>query len=334
MVIKKQDDKDQSKTSRPGNIYDVYVKSIFSQVWLFIEFLDSFMDYELFSCIDVSNVTLAPTHYVNLGGIERILDLVFFCPFKDRTDVKIVIIFEHASSNIEKLPVRLLHYASTIWLDESNKGAKILSAIYFIVLRTGKKPYGKPQPQIEDYLPKYANGEIIGFNPMIRYILIDLSEIDEEQLSDKPVLQATLGVLKRVTEGQEEEFKKAMFPLKGVENENRRKLVENIILNFAHKIHIARGKEFTDEDVFEALEPIEGERTEKMVRDIFGELETKGKAIGLQDTVLRRVHKKFTNAPKRIETTIRQISDISKLDSLIDYIFESRTLDEFEAALK
>ncbi|MDR1053580.1 MAG: hypothetical protein LBL39_05340, partial [Planctomycetaceae bacterium] len=197
-----------------------------------------------------------------------------------------------------------------------------------------KKPYGKSQPQFEDYLPKTVEGEVIGFNPMIRYILIDLSEIEEEQLSDKPALQATLGVLKRVTEGQEEEFKKAMFPLKGVEDEDRRKLVENIILNFARKIHIARGKEFTDEDVFEALEPIEGERTEKMVRDIFGEIEARGETIGLQNTVLRRVRKKFTRTPKRIESTIRKISDLSKLDSLIDYIFESRTLEEFEAALK
>jgi hypothetical protein len=71
-----------------------------------------------------------------------------------------------------------------------------------------------------------------------------------------------------------------------------------------------------------------------MVKNIFVELETKGKVTGLQNIVLRRVHKKFTKAPERIEATIRKISDLSKLDSLIDYIFESQTLDEFEVVLK
>lgn len=71
-----------------------------------------------------------------------------------------------------------------------------------------------------------------------------------------------------------------------------------------------------------------------MVKNIFVELETRGKVIGLQNIVLRRVHKKFTEVPERIEATIRKISDLSKLDSLIDYIFASQTLDEFEVVLK
>jgi hypothetical protein len=201
-------------------------------------------------------------------------------------------------------------------------------------LRTGKKPYGKPQPQIEDYLPKYANGEIIGFNPMIRYILIDLSEIDEEQLSDKPALQATLGVLKRVTEGQEEEFNEAMSSLKEFKEKKNCELVIKMILNFVDKAYKARGKKLTDEKIYEALNPIVGERTDEMVKSYFEEIEERGGARYKADTVWRGLHRKFAKAPKRIETAIRQISDLSKLDSLMDYVIDSRTLDEFEAALK
>ncbi|MDR1291542.1 MAG: hypothetical protein LBK06_10110 [Planctomycetaceae bacterium] len=79
-----------------------------------------------------------------------------------------------------------------------------------------------------------------------------------------------------------------------------------------------------------------------MVKSYFEEIEergeargaTMGKAIGKADILWRGVRKRFTKAPKRVETAIRKISDLDKLDSLIDYIFDSRTLDEFEAALK
>jgi hypothetical protein len=105
-------------------------------------------------------------------------------------------------------------------------------------------------------------------------------------------------------------------------------------LNFVDKAYSVRGKKLTEEDIREALTPIEGERTDKMVKSFFEEIEERGGAISKADTLLRGVRKRFTNAPQYIESTIRQISDPSKLDSLIDYIFDGRTLEEFEAALK
>ncbi|MDR1053811.1 MAG: hypothetical protein LBL39_06510 [Planctomycetaceae bacterium] len=50
--------------------------------------------------------------------------------------------------------------------------------------------------------------------------------------------------------------------------------------------------------------------------------------------VLKALHSKFAKAPKRIETTIRQISDLSTLESLMDRVISSRTLNEFTASLK
>jgi hypothetical protein len=346
--MKKKDKKEQERaqTSRPGNIYDVYVKDMFSRVWLFNDFLESYADWDFVRDIDTSNITLMPTHYISLGGREQILDLLFSCSLKNQVDVKVVIIFEHAGNSIEGLPSRLLHYASSIWREEDNNGAEMYSAIYFIVLRTGKKPYVGVFPSFSQKLPKLADGSPAGYDPMVPYLVVDLPAKKENELPGKPALRAMMGVLKCVTEGREEDFKKAMSPLSKFDEEDMRVLLEESILNFVDKAYNARGKKLTEEDIREALTPIEGERADKMVKSFFEEIEdrgimigeargeARGEAIGKADTLLRGVRKRFTNAPKRIESTIRQISDLGKLDSLIDYIFASRTLDEFEAALK
>jgi hypothetical protein len=107
-----------------------------------------------------------------------------------------------------------------------------------------------------------------------------------------------------------------------------------MILNFADKAYKARGKKLTDEKIYEALNPIVGERTDEMVKSYFEEIEARGETRYKADMLWRGLHRKFTNAPKRIEAAIRQISDPRKLESLMDYFVESRTLDEFEAALK
>jgi hypothetical protein len=64
-----------------------------------------------------------------------------------------VIIFEHQSHSLKAILEKLLRYISAIW-DAERKEGKPLSAPYFIVLRTGKKPHKDRYPTLADSLPK------------------------------------------------------------------------------------------------------------------------------------------------------------------------------------
>ncbi|MDR2116172.1 MAG: Rpn family recombination-promoting nuclease/putative transposase, partial [Planctomycetaceae bacterium] len=213
MVIQLEPKTGKRKKKRSGNIYDAFVKNIFRQVRVFADFLENYADPEFVRNINLSKITSAPTHYFGYKGNEQILDLVFHCPLKNGTNTKAVVVFEHAGGNLRNnLPIRLIAYAVSIWLSEI-KERKPLSAIYFIVLRTGKKPRRRPYKKLADLLPKDQNGQPIGWVPDIRYDIVDLPAEDIEDLRGGVILRVTLGVLKKMGEGLEEEFDQAILPL-------------------------------------------------------------------------------------------------------------------------
>ncbi|MDR1271220.1 MAG: Rpn family recombination-promoting nuclease/putative transposase, partial [Planctomycetaceae bacterium] len=104
-----------SEPTRPGNIYDAFVKNIFGQMFVFSDFLLHYADSDFVDKLDLDKISSSPTHYIAPSGVERILDLVFSCPLKNRTNAKTMIVFEHAGNTFADLPVRLLYYAFSIW---------------------------------------------------------------------------------------------------------------------------------------------------------------------------------------------------------------------------
>ncbi|MDR1268403.1 MAG: Rpn family recombination-promoting nuclease/putative transposase [Planctomycetaceae bacterium] len=323
------------KKIRPGNIYDAFVKNIFGRILVFIDFMQNYADPNFVNNIEIDKIYPAPTHYIGLKGDERILDLVFCCPLKNsNTNMKAVILFEHVGSSLRTLPVRLLGFASAIWWAELKEGKKVLSAIYFIVLRTGKKPRRQRYTQLTDWLPKDKNGQPIGVVPEVKYDVIDLPGLNANKLCGGTVLRLGLGILKKMTEGMEEEFADAMLPLMEIDDEEQQIILTNELLDFASKVFAVHKKQLEPETVNEALKPIFKERTKKMIMTIFEEAEARGEAKAGQKMVLAALRKKFTKIPKRIETAIYRMSDLIALESLISDVFESRTLDEFEKALQ
>ncbi|MCL2625185.1 MAG: hypothetical protein FWD31_16110 [Planctomycetaceae bacterium] len=55
---------------------------------------------------------------------------------------------------------------------ESKEGKRVLSAPYFIVLRTAKKPHRGVYPKLSDSLPKDRNGKPLGKMVEIEYDVI------------------------------------------------------------------------------------------------------------------------------------------------------------------
>ncbi|MDR2440680.1 MAG: Rpn family recombination-promoting nuclease/putative transposase [Planctomycetaceae bacterium] len=353
----------KSSKKRPGNIYDTFVKNIFGRILVFIDFLKNYADPCFVDNIDINKIYPGPTHYIGLKGDEQILDLVFCCPLKKcNANMKAVILFEHTGGSLRTLPVRLLGLAGTIWWTELKEKQKILSAIYFIVLRTGKKPRRQCYTRLADWLPKNENGQPIGAAPEIKYDVIDLPAIKNDNLCGSAELRLGLGFLKKMTEGMEEEFADAMLPLIEIDDAEQQTILLNELLEFTAKVFAARKKRLDAEMVNESLKPIFKERTKTMVMTIFEEAEARGEARGVargeergkaigeergeergkaigeaeagRRMVLLALRKKFIKIPKRVEAVVRQMSDPIALESLMSDVLESKTLNEFETALQ
>jgi hypothetical protein len=272
--------KKPSESKRPGNIYDTFVKNVFGRVLIFVDFLLNYADSEFVSKIDLEQISPAPTHYINLKGNEHILDLVFFCPLKNQIDAKVIIIFEHAGHTFGDIPVRLLCYATSIWWTELKENKTKLSVIYFIVVRTGPHPYCGPYPQVADWLAKDDNGLPLGFVPEVNYCVVDLPTYDGDHLCGGPELRASLGILKNMTEGNEDAFAKALLPITEIADEHQQIRITKDILEFVAKAFNAHHKRLEAEAVHEALTPIFNERAKNMSTTIFDEIRAEGRIEG------------------------------------------------------
>ena len=75
-----------------------------------------------------------------------------------------------------------------------------------------------------------------------------------------------------------------------------------------------------------------------MALSFFEEIEARGEARGevrgKAEAVLGFLRKKFQRVPKRIENAVCRMTDPVALDSLVAYVVDCKTLDEFAEALK
>ncbi|GHT44549.1 hypothetical protein FACS189454_02290 [Planctomycetales bacterium] len=332
--------------SKPGNIYDAFVKLFFSKVVVFADFLRHYGNKAFVAEVNLLKIRLAPTHYLGKDGDERIVDLVFQCPLKHGEGVlTAVIVFEHQSGLLNKIPAKLLKYISAIWDAEIKEGKRVLSAPYFIVLRTAKKPLKGQKPKMADFIAKSKNGTPLGMVPEIDYDVVDLPARDFSTLTGNAVLRLALGILKKTVEGLEDEFNEAMLPLAEIADEEERIELTKEILNYVAKVMAVHNNRLDDEKIKEALKPVFHERTENMVKTIFEEkfqeIETErkskwvaeGKAEGQALSILSFLQARFEMIPVKLQKRLVAITDLARLESLTRQAATCPSLKDFEKLL-
>ena len=300
--------------------------------------------------IDLTKIKPAPTHYIGKAGDERIADLVFQCPTKDGSgNVMVVIVFEHQSGSLKKIPRKLLRYISAIWDAETKEGKKVLSAPYFIVLRTAKKPHRGAYPTMADSLPKDRDGNPLGKVVEIEYDVVDLPAWNFDRLVGGPALCSALRMLKKMVEGFEDEFPEALAPLLEIADEELQIELLKELLQFAQKVFAAHNRRLDEAKMREALNPILHERGRTMIKTAFEETYDKGfakgktagkaegkaegKTEGKAETLLRVLRVRFHRVPKEIEKMIQAMKDPTVLDSYTELAVTCQSLAEFKKSL-
>jgi hypothetical protein len=330
-----------------GNYVDAFVKQMFSRFIVFVDFLMFYADQRFVSEIDLMKIEPAPTHYIGKFGDERIADLVFQCPLKaGNGNMMAVIVFEHQSGSLKKIPQKLHKYISAIWDAETKEGKKILSAPYFIVLRTAKKPHRGKYPKMVDLLPKGRDGKPLGMAVEIEYDVVDLPARDFYNLVGGAVLRAVLGILKKMLEGHGDEFGEALLPLREITDPEQRIEITNEMLLFADRAFAAHNRRLDMAKVKDALDMIFPESEKPMIKTLYevtydeGFVEGKtrgitlGEARGEAKTIVRVLKTRFNRVPKTVSDRVLAISDSVVLESLTDLAVQCQSLKEFKNALQ
>ena len=333
---------DKREPKSQGNIFDAFAKQMFGRVLVFVDFLVHYADPKFVAEVNLKRIKPAPTHYIGKDGDEQIADLVFQCPLKNGTgNLMAVIVFEHQSGNLKKIPRKLHKYISAIW-DAETKEGKPLSAPYFIVLRTAKKPLRGARPKMSDSLPKGSDGKPLGKMVEIEYDVVDLPAWDFNKLVGGTVLRLALGMLHKMAGGADDEFPEALLPLREIADEEQRVELTKELLQFVDKAFKSHNRRLDAATVNVALEPIFQEEEKTMIKSIFDEKFDEGFAVGTAEgetkgeakMVLTVLRAKFNKVPKRIEKAVFALADSMALESLATHAVHSKTLDEFATALR
>jgi hypothetical protein len=314
------------------------------RIFVFADFLQNYADKKFVAEIDVEKIQSAPTHYFGRGGTEQIMDLIFQCPLKNGNDGSLmaVIIFEHQSGSLKKIPRKLLKYIASIWDAETKEGKKVLSAPYFLVLRTGQRPLRSTPPKMSDSLPKGKDGKPLGKTVEIDYDIVDLPAWDFGKLVGKPVLRLALGVLHKMTGGNIDEFPEALKPLMEITDEEQQVELTKELMDFVDKAFAANNRQIDEKTWNKVLHPIFKGKERTMIKSVFEEREAVGKAVGKAEgkvegkaeLLLKILREKFNRIPKETEKAIRQMTDPIALDSWAVQAATSKSMDEFAEALR
>jgi hypothetical protein len=334
--------KSPTDTPKQGNYLDTFVKKMFGQVVVFADFLLTYADPAFVKEINLKKIKPAPTHYIGKEGDERIVDLVFQCPLKSGMgSLMAVIVFEHQSGNLKKIPQKLHKYIAAIW-DAETKAGKPLSAPYFLVLRTAKKPHRGKFSTMADSLPKGKDGEPVGKRVEIEYNVVDLPAWKFDTLIGGTVLRLALGMLHKMTGDNLDEFPAALKPLLEISDEDRQIELTKELLDFVDKAFKAHNRRLDAAQVSGVLQTVFQERANTMIKSVFDEKEAIGEARGEargkaetgRNAVLAVLRARFKRVPKDIEQAIRQMSDSIALESLAAHAATCESLDDFATALK
>jgi hypothetical protein len=333
----------KSEPQQHGNYIDAFVKQMFSRVMVFVDFLAYYADPKFVAEVDLKKIKPAPTHYIGKGGDERIVDLVFQCPLKNGNGyLMAVIIFEHQSSSLKAIPRKLHKYISAIWDAETKAGKKVLSAPYFIVLRTGKKPYKGRYPKMSDSLPKGHDGRPVGKAVEVEYDVVDLPAWDFDKLVGGTVLRLALGMLHKMAGDAVEEFPAALLPLLEIDDEGQKIELTQDLLNFVMKAFAAHNRQVDELALNKVLQPILKEKEQTMIKTLFEQKidegiaigEARGEARGKIEALLTVLRARFKKIPKETEKTIRQMTDSVALESWTVHAATCPSMNEFVKALK
>jgi hypothetical protein len=286
--------------------------------------------------LELDGLTIEPRHKTDDVYRDRISDVTYRVPIKGTEHhVDFFVICEHKSYNDLWTIFQLWTYVYLVIQQEYRKVSDAgtvpadyrLPPVIAIILHHGESRFtGKTElselflqlPGIEKYLPK------------LQAVLVDLSAIEDEDVPfdpEVPELKLVLTALKVVfRKDVSTKITEILEELKPISNDP---IIQDIIRTVWH--YLVYSATYSERDygiLYEIINKIvEVESMPTMIE----KAEARGVAKGKAEMVLKALHKKFKNVPPKIEESVLGMSDPIALESLLEHVFDSNTLEEFVA---
>lgn len=139
--------------------------------------------------LDLAHLTRISENFVDPGLRWRHSDLLFTAPL-DGNDAFIYVLVEHQSRTDPLMPFRVLRYIVRIWdrFQSEHPEATRLPAVLPLVVHHSRRPWSGPTDIVDlldlDPVTRAAAGDLL---PRFRFLLDDLTRVDQQDLRDRPL---------------------------------------------------------------------------------------------------------------------------------------------------
>ena len=289
--------------------------------------------------LDLDKLTIEKRDVSDEVFKELTADVIYQVPIKDAKEhVNFFVVMEHKSFQDYQTVFQLWGYVYRICCQELRAAKKrgedmtnfSLPPIVAIIVHHGRTSFkGRtelaemfmPLPGLEPHLPR------------LRAILFDLSSIDDDDpiLNDPevPELKVVLMVLKVVF--RKDVALKVTDVLRELKPYSDDPAMRRVILaTWVYLVNNAEHLRHNLDVMLGTFKEIVGEKDMPTMVEVW---KAEAKVESGQNMVLKALRKKFKQVPQEIEDAVLSRSDPIALESLLEHVFDSDTLDEFAAGL-
>ncbi len=179
-------------------VHDKFFKKLFEGRDEVIDFVKHALPKEIFNNLNLANLELDTTAYIDEVFDDTYSDIVYTCKYKGKTDIKIAFLFEH-KSNYEAHPhLQLLGYILRIWAIDVKQKRKFKPVIP-ILFYHGKRIWNK-----QNFLVYFEDGldnTLLQFIPKFDFIKVDMHNYTDDKINETfetLSLQAMLLAMKHI----------------------------------------------------------------------------------------------------------------------------------------
>ncbi len=308
-------------------------------------------DIETF--LDFNQITYQKRSFISKALQERESDVLLSVPFQGNTDaidtdaLFIYILIEHQSTVDKTMGFRLLSYMVQIWESQRREwetaktpeNERRLQPILPILFYTGDRPWSVPVSlttimDVPEILERFV--------PSFDTLFLGVKETEAEALTQ---FGHPLGWLLRVLQKEHadeteisEALADAMSHIASVD-EGFAPQVAEALRYFVQLIFHRRSRDERDAlvDIIrqhiqdpKELETMAQTTAEFLIEQGIEQGKAEGKAEGKQDAILKLLQLQFQNVPETLSREIRNIHNLSLLDTLLEQAITAQSLDEID----
>ena len=313
--------------------YDHFFKTVFTDKENAVDFITGVFPKHLKNILKLSTLKIAESSFIDNKLKEHLSDVIYECETINGKQTYITILFEHKSFVPQHPHIQLLRYLTGIWELQLKQKRRITPVIPVIVY------HGKDRWIKRDFKNSFVEYEkdFFPYIPAFDYLLIDLSELTDNEIKNKLFTQTALriGLLiqKNIfnTEILQKHLKDYIILDKLYYREEKGiQFLESLLRYLSYASDIS----FNDVERSTVALPEHG-------REIFMTLAQQliergieqGEIIDKQNVLIKQISKKFGVSDQE-KVTIREMDSPELLDAALDVILFAKSKAEVMGALE